>query len=378
MPALAATLFEAGSLERAAEVAEAARALGLRLGVERVHWRAVVEIERLRLFRHPETVDPDASLAVADDAVTALHRLGDDLGLARAHYLSCELVWLKGDSEAGFHNAERTVHYARRAGTGFEIDTGVSYMAWALVVNAIPVSRAIARCEQLERVVAGRFAALSVRGFRAVLDAMAGRFELARSELAAARAGLVELGMQQASVWMAVYDAVAEMLAGDAAAAVQALEDAERIAIEIGDRWFLSTILVDRAHAVLAQADVGAAAEAVAAIDGVAAPHDMEWQVKRHAARGKLAALQGDAESALSEARTAVALADATAMFTFRADAYRDLAEVAARSGRREDAGRATATALALYAAKENAAAVAQLRGRAQSSAGGGPTRSMP
>ena len=32
------------------------------------------------------------------------------------------------------------MRYARRAGSGFEIDTGVSYMAWAIVVNEIPVS----------------------------------------------------------------------------------------------------------------------------------------------------------------------------------------------------------------------------------------------
>ena len=77
-------------------------------------------------------------------------------------------------------------------------------------------------------------------------------FALARDELASARKGLAEMRLKQASVWMAVFDAQAEMLAGDSAAAERALDDAERIAVEIGDRWFESTILVDRAHAVLA------------------------------------------------------------------------------------------------------------------------------
>ena len=44
----------------------------------------------------------------------------------------------------------------------------------------------------------------------------------------------------------------------------------------------------------------------------VPAPNDAEWVIKRHAARGKLAAREGDAERALSEARAAVELADAT------------------------------------------------------------------
>jgi len=140
------------------------------------------------------------------------------------------------------------------------------------------------------------------------------------------------------------------------------LADAERMAIDIGDRWFQSTILVDRAHAILAQDRPDAAAEAVARIDDVPAPSDMEWRVKRHAARGKLAAIEGNPDQALREARAATALADSTEMFTFRADAHRDLAEVATRCDRHEEARAAAATALALYEAKENVASAAQLR----------------
>ena len=51
-------------------------------------------------------------------------------------------------------------------------------------------------------------------------------------------------------------------------------------------------------------------------------------------------------------------------VFTFGADAHRDLAEVATRCDRPAEARAATATALALYAAKENVAAAAQLRAR--------------
>ena len=52
-------------------------------------------------------------------------------------------------------------------------------------------------------------------------------------------------------------------------------------------------------------------------------------------------------------------------MFTFRADAHRDLAEVAARCGRHAEARSATTAALALYEAKENVASAARLRARA-------------
>jgi hypothetical protein len=49
-------------------------------------------------------------------------------------------------------------------------------------------------------------------------------------------------------------------------------------------------------------------------------------------------------------------------MFTFRADAHRDLAEVATRCDRHAEARAETATALALY--EGNVAAAAQVRAR--------------
>ena len=71
--------------------------------------------------------------------------------------------------------------------------------------------------------------------------------------MALSRAGLEELGLHEASAWMALMDAQAEMLAGNPAAAASAARDTERITRAIGDRWFLSAALVDYAHALLAQ-----------------------------------------------------------------------------------------------------------------------------
>ena len=123
-------------------------------------------------------------------------------------------------------------------------------VAWCLVVNRVPVAAAREECEALKRHVAGRrFAELSLQGFAAVLDTMDGRFEDARTALLRSRDGLRDLGLHEASIWMALFDAQAHMLAGNAAPARIALDEAEQLAAEIGDRWFQSTILVDRAHA---------------------------------------------------------------------------------------------------------------------------------
>jgi tetratricopeptide (TPR) repeat protein len=200
-----------------------------------------------------------------------------------------------------------------------------------------------------------------VRGFVAVLDAMAGDFARARAQLLRSREGLRELGLRQASIWMAVFDAEVRLLAGDPVSAGEALDDAGRVASEIGDRLFMATIRVERAHVLLAQDRLAAAAEAVADIDEGLAPNDLEWRVKRLTARGRLAAREGRAEEALAEARAAVALADSSDMFIYRADAWRDLAEVAERVGEAGEAAAARETALRLYRAKGNVAAARQL-----------------
>jgi DNA-binding SARP family transcriptional activator/tetratricopeptide (TPR) repeat protein len=359
LPAMGTALFEVSSLERAERVADEAAASG----IERVRLRGEVERARMAAYRHPESVDPAAGLAVAEEAAVALEALGDDIGVARARCLMCELAWMQGASERGLSEARTALRFARRdpAGT-VDLDATVSVIAWALVVNRVPVAQARAECVELLALVAGRrFAELGVRGFVAVLDAMAGDFERARAQLLRSREGLQELGLRQASIWMAVFDAEVRLLAGDPASAADALDDAARVASEIGDRLFLATIRVERAHALLAQDRLAEAAEAVARIDEGVAPNDLEWRVKRFTARGRLAAREGRAQEALAEARAAVALADASDMFIYRADAWRDLAEVAERVGEAGEAAAARATALRLYRAKGNVAAARQL-----------------
>ena len=362
LPALGSALSEAGTFDQAAEVAERAVEVGQRLGLPLVRWRAMVEGERLRLYRHPESVDVGATIAVAEAAATALRELDDDLGLSRASYLMCDLAWTAGHTEASYEHAERAVEHARRAGIGFEVAAALNFIA-ALVEGRTPVSEAVSRCVDLEREVIGhRSAELSLLGCRAALAAMAGRVDEAREGMARSRAGLEELGLHEASAWMALMDAQAEMLAGNPAAAASAAGDTEGITRAIGDRWFLSAALVDYAHAILAQDRVDDAVAAVEAIDTVPAPSDMEWLIKRHTARARLAARQGETERGLTEARQAAELADRTDLIVYRADAHRVLAELLSSAGRPREAREAAERSLELCEAKENAAGALQVR----------------
>ena len=164
----ASRLFEASSLERAELVADEARGRrpGSRAPARRGRARAHARLSA------PRSVDPAASLVVAEDAAVALEALGDDVGVARARYLMCELAWLQGASERGLREAREALRFARRGGGTVELDAGVSVIAWALVVNRVPVP---ARAGRVRRAAAQRVRAPLRRARRARLRRGAGR-----------------------------------------------------------------------------------------------------------------------------------------------------------------------------------------------------------
>ena len=357
LPAMGVALFEAGSLERAEEVAD--EAVGA--DRDRVRLRGEVERQRMRAYRHPESVDPSASLIVAEDAAMALEALGDDVGVARARYLMCELAWLQGRSERGLREARDALRFARRAGGTVELDAGVSVIAWALVVNRVPVPDARAECEELLRSVAGRrFAELGVRGFAAVLDAMAGDFEkrarparpLARRPERPRAAPGLDLDGRVRRPGPAAGRRSAPRRGRAGRRGVRRPRD-RRSLVPLHDPR--------RPRPACSPRSAPRTPPPRWPPSEVPSPNDIEWSIKRLAARGKLAAREGRAEQALAEARAAVALAEPTELFLFRTDAWRDLAEVADRAGEPEEAAVARATALRFYGAKGNVAAADQL-----------------
>jgi tetratricopeptide (TPR) repeat protein len=285
-----------------------------------------------------------------------------------------DLSFLQGDVVSSHAHGERMFTHARRAGSGFDAATALSYMGWDLVHGPWPIPEAIARCDTLAREAAGQRAAeFSLLGCRAALLAMTGGYDEARGGMAAARAALAELHLREIAAYLAYLDAFAETLAGDPAAAERAVLDVEAIVSESGDRWFLANVYVDLAHALLAQGRHADAAEAVAQIETVSAPCDRQWVIKRHAARALLAAQSGDQERGLEEARGAVAAAEGTSLIVFCADAYRALAEVLLAANHDEEASTAAGRALALDQAKGNTVAAAATRRRFTSLRGFGP-----
>jgi DNA-binding SARP family transcriptional activator len=365
LPGLVSALFESGSSDRAEALADRAVSVSASLGLTRVHARARIEREHIRLSCHPETFRPERSIGVVAEAADTLRALGDELGLARAAYLKSDLSWLIGDPVSSYASAEEMLLLARRAGSDFDAATALVFLAWCLVEGPWPALEAIARCDSLAQQAAAegeRAGELSLLGCRAVLMAMTGRYDEARGDMARARAGFTELRVDLMAAYLALLVALAESLVGDPVAAERAVRDAEAMVSGPGDRWYQSMINVDFAHAIIAQGRDADAIAAVRRIDLVPAPCDLQWMVKRLTGRARIAARAGDHDRAVAEARAAVAAARPCGLILLKADAERTLGEVLRGAGQIDEAKTVLGRALALDEAKHNLVAAAATR----------------
>ena len=362
LPILASALVEAGTFDRAADVAALGASEGARLGLPAARWRSAVELERTRLYMRPEAVDAGASLEVVRQASEIFTLLGDDLGLARAHYLHAELLWMHGEPDRAGEHCVQQVRHAKRIDAGFEAAAGQVYIAWSLVDGCTPVQQGLRRLAALMAEAAGdRVARLGLLGFRAVLQSMGGGQDDAGALMEQSRQGLADLDLNMTGAAMAIFDARMRLRAGDHPGAEKAIQDALRTGRRGGDRWVESTALVDFAHAVIAGGRQQDAARAIAEIETVPAPHDTEWLIRRLTAQSLFASLSANHEAAVRQSSDAVARADGTQFLPLRGHAHWTRAIALYHAGLRDQAVRARETARALALAKGDLAFAASL-----------------
>ena len=315
----------------------------------------------------------DDLLLAAREALTACEQLGDEYSLAQAWNLigrvEGTVMGAMASAEQAWRNA---LVYAERNNYLAERAESVGWLLISALFGPLPADEGIARCEYFYE-TAGDDPAIRAfcRVERAALEAMQGRFTVARELLAEGRSAVEELGLNVWAANNAQESYFVEMLAGDPEAASQVLLQSYTRLEQMGERVFLSTIAGFLAHALYAQGRYEEAERFSEASEEASARDDVHAQVLWRTARAKVCARRGELRLAEALAREAIQLAEETDLLNTQADALFDLAEVLAIADRPTDACAVIEESTRRYAQKGNLPALERARVRADELASG-------
>jgi predicted ATPase len=354
---LGAALHARGELEKSRSVL--ARAVDEATD-ERTALRARIELAYTRSVLEPDTASE--LLEIASDAVPALDTYGDDRALGRA--------WLAiGHIRGGFQcqyaawedAAGRAVTYYRRA--GWSPSNALGNLGVALYHGPRPVRDAIAQCDVLLREHEGdRASEANVLVWRGGLEAMRGRFEDGRSQVARAQSMYQELGLVTAATDTCghVLGAI-EILADRPREAEQALRDSCAILQEFQQTALLASRAGELADAICRQGRDEEAELWVRVARDSAGDEDLDAKLTWQLAQAKILTSRGALGEAETLAREAVDLVAQTDALNRHAESLLVLAQVL-RVKRADDAADLVRKALALYEQKGNVVAADKTR----------------
>ena len=287
---------------------------------------------------------------------------GDDVGLSRLWRARGFVHWLAGRSADA---AADWMLGAGHAGSGGDEHGRADALSWimsALALGPTPVPAAIRRSDEiLEQLQFERHVtALNMRPF-AHLQAMAGRFDVARDLLERSNAMLADLGVSLHSA-VAHYDAFVAMLADDAPGAEAVLRTGYEQLEAMGERALLATTAGLLARALIDQGRDDEAWAYLDVADDAAAPDDLSAHMVSSAERARLLARRGAMAEAKRLSAEAVAFAEQTDWIVDRADTLIVHAEVLRAAGDRNVAIVTVRDALALYERKSNVTSAERAR----------------
>jgi predicted ATPase/class 3 adenylate cyclase len=293
---------------------------------------------RLHSGASADEVIPDA-----EAVVEATELLNDDFSRAQAWNLIGKLkgsfLGELGPAEQAF---ERALTYADRGNYHTERAESIWGLTLSALAGPMPVPAAITRAEQLIRLTDEPETHAFCLSALGALEAMRGRFDVARQLLGEGTAIFEQLELNVWAANNAQLSFVVEMLGGEPRAAAQALRASFDRLAEMGEQGFLSTIAGYLAHALHETGDDTEAERFSRASEQAAAADDMFSQVLWRSARAKILAKRGEGSRAGMLAREAVQLVDRTDLLDAQGNALLDLAVVLGRADQLQEA-RATA-----------------------------------
>jgi class 3 adenylate cyclase/tetratricopeptide (TPR) repeat protein len=333
LPEYGEALFQLGRFEDAQAVLTEAIALSEQAGDPTVAANASL-VELLVRLRTGDENWQDLAAETITEAMAVFEQSGDDAGLSKAWRL---LGWMHGTACHFGLTAEayeRALVCARTAGDIRQQTRAALGYAAAALYGPTPVDEAIERCELMMPVVSGdRQAEGVLSALLASLVAMNGSYERARELADHGRAMLEELdlGVEVASARLEAWRV--EMFAGDAEAAERQLRPAYDYLVEVGEKFFLSTVsgLLGQTLYALERFDE---AESVGRLsEELATEEDADAQALWRCIRAKLLARGGSFDEAEVLVREAIDVLEPTDAILFKFGALLDLAEIQRLAG---------------------------------------------
>jgi class 3 adenylate cyclase/tetratricopeptide (TPR) repeat protein len=354
LPDLARALEGVGRLHHAAEVFDAAVEEAHDAGDAGLELHASIGRLRLRSATDPD-FRSDELMRVAESSIPIFEQLGDERGVARAWVLLTWFHWNACRFSAAAEAAEQAVEHAGHAADARQKSEMLGRIALAVLLGPTPADEALVRCREIgARADGSRLVEASVLRASAVLTAMGGDFDEARSLVARAREILDSLGRRVSAAGAAIEAGKVELLAGDAAAAERVLRPSFEELERMGEGGYLSLAAALLAVAVVAGGRAAEGEELTYISERAASPDDLPSQVALRIARAAALRAVGDFLAAESFLREALRLAEASDDVNSRADALLALGEILQERGCPDDARNAAEGAVELYARKRN------------------------
>ncbi len=328
-------------------------------GDERLSALASVYAAQLRYLTDSSHLN-DAVTTLAADA-EKLAALGDEAGVAKACHVQAGALAQLGQVGATEAALDRALAAARSAGDTRRVSAVLAGAPLAALWGPSAVVRASGRCLDVVRILrmtpGNRHLEAGALSCQAVLEAMRGRADAARSMLDGSRATFEELGLGLELLENEVHAGIVELLDGDAAAAEPRLRAAYEGFAALG-----AGAGTERASALLARAlldqDRDDEADELTRISEERGGEDLKATIAWCGARAEVLARRGDHAAAVELARRGTTMAARTDALTDHADAQMALAAVSRAVGDEEAAASAAQRALELYEEKDNQSGV--------------------
>jgi len=303
------------------------------LGDRRLMTLSRVEHTFMRLYTDPGVETEDA-IRVAEEALGIFAELDDERGLAQAWALIGHANWLLCRGARMEEAFTRALECTQRAGDPREQGWVLRMLALVYYHGPTPVERAIERCEDIVRLGQGHGAIeVSTRAKIAGLEAMRGRFDIARELYLQCRKVGEEFGLGPVLAALPNYSGPIELLAGDLDAAERELRTGFEALQALGETSTLSTNAALLARTLELQGRLDEAERFTILSEQKASADDVASQITWRGVRARILARRGRLEEAQRLARDGAGIAARTDFLVWRGEALLDLAQVLWLSG---------------------------------------------